>query len=546
MFAFRLSRYSFRYCARFLAAALPGVGLSAAAAVVNVSVVNYAFNPAAVTVGLNDQVTWTWAPADGAIPHTTTSDTSGLWDSGIHTQPFSFSKTFTTPGNFPYHCTLHASLGMTGGVTVQGTQGQAPTIVAQPQSQSAVEGQNVMFSVTATGTAPLTYQWRFNGGNIPGTKISALTLNRVKTNNAGKYSVIVSNAFGSVTSDDAVLVVQPIITPNFAGGTYRGLFYESAAVAQSSSGSFVLTLTAKGKFSGRLQIGSAVLPYHGQFDSTSNAVATVNRPGQNPLTITMRLDPNDADRLSGTVSGTSFTANLMADRAVFAASSRPAPQAGQYTLVVAGSADSATSPGGDGVGTLTIDRAGQVVFAGSLADGTKTTQTSVLSKEGYWPLYIPLYRGQGSVLSWISVADTAAQDLGGNLSWFKPPQTKAKVYPGGFTFVTTVQGFHYNRPAAGHNMLTLSSADLSLSGGGLVPGVVNHITLGPGNRVTNQSPNKLSLVFMPGSGTFSGRVVDPSTLKSIGFTGVVLQRMDIGAGYFRGASQSGKVSLAAP
>ena len=97
--------------------------LNALAATANVSIVNFAFNPATVTINVNDQVKWTWA--SGATSHSTTSDTS-LWDSGLHTNGFTFSHTFGAAGNFPYFCSLHPF--MTASVTVQA--GNAPPSVS--------------------------------------------------------------------------------------------------------------------------------------------------------------------------------------------------------------------------------------------------------------------------------------------------------------------------------------------------------------------------------------------------------------------------------
>src|SRR5262245_31506388 len=88
------------------------------AADVAVDVVNNSFRPSKVTINVNDRVVWTWSEADGLIPHSVTSDTSGLWDSGVKREPFSFSQTFTSSGTFPYHCDIHA--GMRGQVVVQG------------------------------------------------------------------------------------------------------------------------------------------------------------------------------------------------------------------------------------------------------------------------------------------------------------------------------------------------------------------------------------------------------------------------------------------
>jgi hypothetical protein len=89
-----------------------------------------------------------------------------------------------------------------------------PTIITQPQSQTVNPGANVTFSVTATGVAPLAYHWRFNAGNIAGATASSYTANNVQTTNAGSYSVVVTNAMGSVTSAAALLAlnVPPTIT----------------------------------------------------------------------------------------------------------------------------------------------------------------------------------------------------------------------------------------------------------------------------------------------------------------------------------------------
>ena len=68
-----------------------------------------------------------------------------------------------------------------------------PAILAQPQSQTVPVGADVTLSVTATGTAPLGYQWQFNGADLGGT-LSSYVLGNVHTNKTGDYTVIVSNA----------------------------------------------------------------------------------------------------------------------------------------------------------------------------------------------------------------------------------------------------------------------------------------------------------------------------------------------------------------
>src|SRR5882672_2245912 len=67
--------------------------------ITNVSIGDFFFSPAAVTINVNDQVKWTWI---GSVGHTTTSNT-GLWDSGVKGNGSTFVTTFATAGTFPYH-----------------------------------------------------------------------------------------------------------------------------------------------------------------------------------------------------------------------------------------------------------------------------------------------------------------------------------------------------------------------------------------------------------------------------------------------------------
>lgn len=81
----------------------------------------------------------------------------------------------------------------------------APSIVSQPQSQTAEVGSTVVFSVGATGSPAPTFQWSFNGAPIAGATSSSYTLTNLQIINAGAYAVTVSNRLGSVTSSVATL-----------------------------------------------------------------------------------------------------------------------------------------------------------------------------------------------------------------------------------------------------------------------------------------------------------------------------------------------------
>ncbi|TAK94182.1 MAG: hypothetical protein EPO07_17090, partial [Verrucomicrobia bacterium] len=92
----------------------------------------------------------------------------------------------------------------------------APTIVAQPQSTTATVNSNVTFSVVAGGSAPLSYQWRFNlTNNIAGATNASLTVSNVQFPSIGGYTVRITNAGGSLISSSAALIV------NFAPAVVR-------------------------------------------------------------------------------------------------------------------------------------------------------------------------------------------------------------------------------------------------------------------------------------------------------------------------------------
>src|SRR5207253_4912711 len=91
----------------------------------------------------------------------------------------------------------------------------APAISLQPQSQTVTQGNIVNFTVTATGSPTLIYQWLFNGTNISGATASSYSKTNVQPVDGGPYRVVITNNSGSITSSVAILTVTnppPTIT----------------------------------------------------------------------------------------------------------------------------------------------------------------------------------------------------------------------------------------------------------------------------------------------------------------------------------------------
>jgi hypothetical protein len=133
-----------------------------------------------------------------------------------------------------------------------------PYLTAQPQDQTVSPGLNPAFSVTAGGTASLSYQWRFNGTNLVGATTSAWTVTNAQPANAGSYAVVVTNSAGSVTSAVAALTVNappsiPAPLPN------------PVVVTQGSTATFCVTA-----------LGTLPLRYQWRFNGTNIGGATTN------------------------------------------------------------------------------------------------------------------------------------------------------------------------------------------------------------------------------------------------------------------------------
>ena len=109
------------------------------------------------------------------------------------------------PGGLSWDAT---NLNVNGSITVV-ADGTAPMLVSQPQGQAVNIGSPVSFSAVAAGPRPLAYQWRKNGTNLPAATSTTFVIASAGTNDAAGYYVVVTNAYGSVTSSVASLTIIP-------------------------------------------------------------------------------------------------------------------------------------------------------------------------------------------------------------------------------------------------------------------------------------------------------------------------------------------------
>lgn len=186
---------------------------SSSARVVTIGVANgnaLAFFPAVTNIATGDQVIWVW---NNTLNQHSTTDT-GVWDSGLHPNPFSFTNTFNSAGTFPYVCSLHSGFGMTGSIIV--TAPNAPPIVTitNPATGTVLAAPaNVTIQASATDDGSVTNVQFLVGTtlltNQPAAPFFAVTNNLP----AGNYtlSAIASDNLGvKATNTVSLSVVTPV------------------------------------------------------------------------------------------------------------------------------------------------------------------------------------------------------------------------------------------------------------------------------------------------------------------------------------------------
>lgn len=308
-------------------------------------------------------------------------------------------------------------------------------MLAQPISQTAIIGAVLVLSVEVSSATPVSFQWFFGGVAIEGSTNSVLILPEVSGANAGRYTVVASNAGGSVTSQVAIIsVLDSAILPATSiypvpPGTYNGLFYQtntagSPSVTELSTGLLAnCTVGLIGTYSLRLVLAGQTFNLSGVLSLGGKLNTIVNRSssGLSNLSLTVFADPAlGGDRLTGVVSNMSSAAPWVALLTASQATNAFSPAEDLVFL----SPPPPGQPGTNFTCQLIIAPNGVASLAGQLGDGTTISQTASIGADGGFPVYLSLYNNTGLLAGWITLAEGAPV---GNLTWIQlgnPMQSK--------------------------------------------------------------------------------------------------------------------------
>ncbi|HEU5072265.1 MAG TPA: immunoglobulin domain-containing protein [Verrucomicrobiae bacterium] len=258
-----------------------------------------------------------------------------------------------------------------------------PAVVAGPISQTVKAYDTATFNVSAGGTAPLAYQWQFNGTNLPGRTDVSLVLTNVQAADAGSYAVVVTNLYGSVTSAPAVLTVQlpPVILQQPQAQTVlwggRATFSVTATGAPPTTFQWylngtnlladetnaVLTLTnVQPAQAGFYSVG---VSSPGWVAYSLNAALTVELPPSGVPFITGITPTMASPGAVVTITGTNFNPVAVSNRVFFGAVAAPVLSASASQLTV-------RAPVGATFGPITVAVGGLVAASDALFEPTFT------------------------------------------------------------------------------------------------------------------------------------------------------------------------------
>jgi len=179
-----------------------------------------------------------------------------------------------------------------------------PSITTPPGSRTVTVGQTASFSVSATGSGPLSYQWQKNGAAISGaTSASYTTPATTSADNGAKFAVVVKNSVGSATSNAATLTVSASTSTYLLNASPTSLSFGNV----STSSSNLQAITLKNSGNSNVSISNVSVSGAG-FNVSGVSTGTTLTPGQS-VTLNVTFAPSSTGSVTGRVSVSSNATN---------------------------------------------------------------------------------------------------------------------------------------------------------------------------------------------------------------------------------------------
>lgn len=354
------------------------------------------------------------------------------------------------------------------------------------------------------------------------------------------------------------------------GGVFNGAIVPLASGDLTTTGIAKIVVNAAGSFTATVNLGGKASKFTGKFGQGGGTKAfTLSK--EPPLQLRLVIDLTDPNKILGQVvigpdspsavntpvsllaalAPGDVLATLEAVRSSFT-KDNPFERPGTY-LIAFRPADlqigdtGATRPFGFGCGSIKVSSLGAAKIVAKLADKTAITFSGVIAPDQTIPVYLALYKKLGVLTGSLTVLPPSDpdNDLIGLLSWIKPnaalpPAPQPKLYPAGFDTELSVIGSLFVKPPANTRVLDFEFAFIELNFGNLPLPPIGTIgktaTVSAKNVVTVDLPNdeKVKLSIAKGSGKFSGGFKPPGGTKTVPFSGVLLQKQELGLGFFIG------------
>lgn len=395
-------------------------------------------------------------------------------------------------------------------------------------------------TLTTDGAGSITPN--LNGQLLEIGKTFKFTATPVKNNlfagwSNGSRSNVLSIVMQSNLTLQASFVTNPFISMK---GTYKGLSFTNACLDTNSVGAWTLTVTDQGKFSGKYT-GADSYSLSGNFWVDGTAQLTLSKAKRPSMTLTLQLDlTQGTDQITGELTDGNWRVPVLCDRAVFDGKTLIASEAGTYTMAFLDGTNDTVPQFGAGYGKFTVKANGTIQFSGVLADGTVITQTTVVAKDGRWPLFAGPYKGRGYLAGWLQFTNEETGCLSGEPIWVKQA-FKTTSYGQGLTNTLQTIGSTYNAKAK--PVLNLENPEAFFWGASLNEPITFTAIPANTNALSYSGTNSLKLTVTSSSGLISGKFAYPTTQNSMTIKGVILQQVGFAAGFFQSTNQSGLFEL---